>query len=276
MAKIREYTSDERLTPSNEGMQAWEQAGRRIGPLYNEAGHLLEGAQAEQANQADKLQKALLNQYKDLWELTRNPQAGRTATGAPSGGGVRATGSQKPKGPGRQPSYPAANEISHGARDLTDLASKSAKDWQIHDYPDAYDSRGNLRNGWQIDPNTQIPYNAAQQDFENRVAEKGLQDYQADQQKNQDQWWQGLINDRDNSPRSSGGGPNGPNPDSVVNPKDYSSDPAQPPSQTTLQWLGSLFAGGGDNSGSGDNSSAPAPSATDVQSTTDFAEGGGA
>src|SRR5271166_4099666 len=122
MAKLQEYIAkNDKLTPSGAGETAWTNAGRRIGPAYNEAAHFLEksGVAAEQlahnAEQTAKLQNALDDQYKllsDVYHETRPRSSG--------GGGGGATGGAR--GGGRNYN-PSVHEISAGAADLSALAA---------------------------------------------------------------------------------------------------------------------------------------------------------
>src|SRR5712691_4758837 len=81
MPRIAEYTAPtENLTESTRGSQAWEQAGRRIGPIFNEAAQF----QKEQgAIEAQRI-KNLTWPY-DILKL----QEAQAATAANKGGSAR-------------------------------------------------------------------------------------------------------------------------------------------------------------------------------------------
>src|SRR5882672_9632198 len=104
MPRIREYVSKEdSLTPSQQGFAAWETAGRRIGPEYNEAGHLLSQsgelqakAGAEQlsateraATQNDKLFTELMNQYRLIGGIDGQGRGTGSGGAGTSAGDVR-------------------------------------------------------------------------------------------------------------------------------------------------------------------------------------------
>ena len=112
MPNIKTYDAPAfNLTESDKGGQAWSQAGRRLGPLYNEA--------AQFAREAGKLaadNKAQLWPF-DILELYQ-----KQAAAAAKGGGVRVRGSIDPNstfGDVRFPDLAQANgQVSQGAAAL--------------------------------------------------------------------------------------------------------------------------------------------------------------
>lgn len=91
MARIRTYESNETLRPTDSGANAWEQAGRRIGPAYNEAATFTRAAGAYGA-QSDKLMAALMDQYKLLGALATGAEGTSTGSGGGGSSGSRSSG----------------------------------------------------------------------------------------------------------------------------------------------------------------------------------------
>src|ERR1700693_5060663 len=87
MPNIKTYTAPiENLTESPRGSAAWTQAGRRLGPLYNEA--------AQFAREAGKL---AANNKAELWpfsilELYQKNAAAEAAASSKKAGGVKIAG----------------------------------------------------------------------------------------------------------------------------------------------------------------------------------------
>lgn len=122
MPRIREYTSsDRRLLPDERGFAAFETAGRRIGPLYNQAAadvtrsaNSIAAAQfqnAELAKQSAAIQMLPWQVARVGIDIAAQDQAeARRGSGGGGGGG----GSRKPKGSGQQDPY-ASRQVSAGA-----------------------------------------------------------------------------------------------------------------------------------------------------------------
>lgn len=91
MAKISQYFASGKLTPSTEGTQAWEQAGRRLGPLFE-----------QQATGARELGRDIAA----LWDTTGRLE-GQLYEHSGGGGSARGGSVQTPISFGRNPSEPA-------------------------------------------------------------------------------------------------------------------------------------------------------------------------
>src|SRR5712671_127553 len=104
MPRIAQYNAPtEALTESTRGSQAWEQAGRRLGPLYNETAQF----QKEQGTAYAQGIKQLTWPY-DIARL-------RMAQASAGGVSFRVTDSTAGRGGRAAPSHDAVGQISRGA-----------------------------------------------------------------------------------------------------------------------------------------------------------------
>lgn len=133
MPNIREYSSPiEKLTPDEKGYQAWEMAGRRIGPLYSQMGsEVKEGGRIEAANigLAGKGQEALLKQaeqlnmdaldYLGVLKEQRAANARNPSSGVSGGGGG---GSRRQQPPPQR--HTPSDQYAEAASSLATAANK--------------------------------------------------------------------------------------------------------------------------------------------------------
>ena len=121
MPRIKEYISSEKLTPNDQGYSAFETAGRRVGPLYNQAGQDIR----EQGRGVSDLfnenrfgTTAFLDEHNGVGVRVQGG-GGRAARG---GGGRGRTDNSTVNLAGQRVPYNGAGEISRGARALTGFA----------------------------------------------------------------------------------------------------------------------------------------------------------
>lgn len=112
MAKIREYFSSiDKLTPVDTGYQAWEMAGRRIGPLYSQAANDMKESAKLAAQPGDLAAKNISAYDRELEKLqnTKGARGGRVD----SGGSDRKQPVERPAAAARLTGT-AADEVGRG------------------------------------------------------------------------------------------------------------------------------------------------------------------
>lgn len=242
MARIHEYTAPTtKITPSTQGLSAYEQAGRRIGPAYNEAANLTDrGARQEYeatntlTGQQAKLQRALLSQYKDLFDEAQAVKAGK---GAGGGGGfhVREPRAGRGAGGGQATDPAAASEVSNGAARLSHTLANSARN-----------------PGGLLDPNNPNDYTLDEwknrRDQQQAAADQAFTKEQAAEDKSRNAWLdasnQAIYQQQDAADRYAEGGDAQGNVTIGGVPAQWSSDvdPNAPPSPGKIgQLWNSLF-----------------------------------
>jgi hypothetical protein len=112
--KIREYFSKEdKLTPSDLGVTAWETAGRRIGPLYSQAANDAK-EMAKLSTQSFDLEAKSVSEYDRQLEKIQQLKHARGS----GGGGVGGAGDKSPKQPqssaGHRMTAAATEEVGRG------------------------------------------------------------------------------------------------------------------------------------------------------------------
>src|SRR5712691_8253039 len=110
MAKIVQYQAPtETLSESTRGMAAWEQAGRRLGPLYNE--------QAKFQNEQGAIEAQKIKDLQWPYDFVKMEEARATRTGGGGVGWKVTDPSTRGRGTLGSP-YDATGQISRGAGTL--------------------------------------------------------------------------------------------------------------------------------------------------------------
>src|SRR5229473_2756890 len=124
MAKIREYFSTkDTLTPVETGYQAWEMAGRRIGPLYSQAANDVKES-AKLLAQGGDLAAKNISEYDKQLEKLQNAKPARSSGGGSSGADKAARPVQE-RAAASHVTAAAADEVGRGL--LTGRNSDSEK-----------------------------------------------------------------------------------------------------------------------------------------------------
>jgi hypothetical protein len=128
MARIKQYFADEKITPNDLGSSAWETAGRRIGPLYDQIGE-----------NDEKLAKDIANLWTEdlkfgLDQLDRTDRGGGVKVGGAGSFGRDLIGTGNNAGNrGAQtinqsvyagPNLTTQNQISNSAASIGDMVTK--------------------------------------------------------------------------------------------------------------------------------------------------------
>ncbi len=292
MANIRTYDAPNfSLTESDKGGQAWSQAGRRLGPLYNEAAQF-----TREAGKLNADNKAQLWPF-DILELYQRHAAevaaaeaakaagggggggggGRPRRGGGGGGGGGGEGGGGEGGGGEGGGGGSPNgQISRGAGALGDA---------LNDGGQAMSRRPQqARPGAPPEPMVLEGGNLVTRS----ASQKAFQQYQADKKEKVDQWTDDAVNTRNYWTRYNGGDPSqtnqggtsstGPQSDfggGGTPPPSGTFDTNQPygpgPIQPTTEYgpyaapstggffsglassIGNAFSGGGGDSGGGDS-----------------------
>ena len=126
MPNIREYTNPiDKLNPDEKGYQAFEMAGRRIGPLYNQSAADIEKGGKLTGQLNSQAMKAADEEIKALDEPTGK---GGTGKGGAGGGGSGILNLRPAGGGGGRGYAPADASWAGTARDVTGAAAQAIKE----------------------------------------------------------------------------------------------------------------------------------------------------